>query len=93
MLLFAGLFNVAELPFVDQDLDSGDAGFAILAAVYGLGFVAGSLSGGKGGTPTELKARFLAGLLVVSAGFLGAGLAPNVPLAMLGFVSRVSATA
>lgn len=85
MLLFAGLFNVAELPFVDQDLDSGDAGFAILVAVYGLGFVAGSLSGGKGGAPAELKSRFLAGLAVVGAGFLGAGVAPNVLLATLGF--------
>jgi MFS family permease len=85
MLLFAGLFNVAELPFVDQDLDSGDAGFAILVAVYGLGFVAGSLSGGKGGAPAELKGRFLAGLAVVGAGFLGAGVAPNVLLATLGF--------
>jgi len=86
MLLFAGLFNVAELPFVQDELSGGDAGFAALVAIYGLGFVGGSLSGGRGGTPIELKRRFLAGLAVVSAGFLAAGAAPGVLVACLGFV-------
>jgi MFS family permease len=85
MLLFAGLFNVAELPFVDQELDGGDAGFALLVTIYGLGFVSGSLSGGKGGSPLELKRRFLVGLAVVSVGFLAAGLAPVLLVATLGF--------
>jgi MFS family permease len=85
MLLFAGLFNVAELPFVRADLGGDDAGFAILVAIYGLGFVGGSLSGGRGGRPLELKRRFLLGLALVSGGFLGAGLAPGVVVATLGF--------
>ena len=42
MLLFAGLFNVAELPFAIDELDAGNAGFGALTAVYGLGFVGGS---------------------------------------------------
>ena len=41
MLLAAGLFNVAELPFVRDDLDGGNAGFSILIGLYGVGFVGG----------------------------------------------------
>jgi MFS family permease len=85
MLLFAGLFNVAELPYVTEELDGGDAGFAILTAIYGLGFVTGSLSGSKGGTPAQLKRRFLIGLAVVSVGFLACGAATGVPMAVLTF--------
>ena len=85
MLLFAGLFNVAELPFVRDDLDAGDAGFAILTAVYGLGFVGGSLSGSKGGEPADLKRRFLIGLAVVSVGFVACGAAPGALVATLAF--------
>jgi MFS family permease len=77
MLLFAGLFNVAELPFAKEDLGAGDVGFGVLTAIYGLGFVAGSLSGSKGGSPKELKRRFLVGLAVVAVGFIACGLAPG----------------
>lgn len=85
LLLFAGLFNVAELPFVTEELDAGDAGFGVLVAIYGLGFVAGSLSGGKGGTPPELRARFLLGLAVVATGFVACGLAPTFAAAAPAF--------
>jgi MFS family permease len=85
MLLFAGLFNVAELPFVIGDLDGGDAGFALLTAIYGLGFVTGSLSGSKGGEPAELKRRWLIGLSVVSVGFVACGAAPTLAVASLAF--------
>jgi MFS family permease len=85
MLLAAGLFNVAELPFVREDLDGGDAGFAILTAVYGLGFVAGSLSGSKGGEPAALKRKWLIGLAVVSVGFIACGSSPSVAPAVLAF--------
>jgi MFS family permease len=85
MLLFAGLFNVAELPFATEELGAGDAGFAILAAVYGFGFVAGSLSGSRGGEPATLKRRFLGGLGLVGAGFIACGLAPTVAVALPAF--------
>jgi len=85
MLLFAGLFNVAELPFVREDLDGGDAGFALLTAIYGLGFVVGSLSGSKGGGPPLLKRRWLTGLAVVGVGFVACGAAPTVEVAVLAF--------
>jgi MFS family permease len=81
MLLFAGLFNVAELPFVREDLDGGDPGFALLTAIYGIGFVGGSLSGSKGGSPVDLKRRFLIGLAVVAVGFVAFGVAPGLEVA------------
>ena len=85
MLLFAGLFNVAELPFATDELDAGDAGFAVLAAVYGFGFVAGSLSGSRGGNVPALKRRFLGGLGVVGAGFIACGVAPSFAAALPAF--------
>jgi MFS family permease len=85
MLLFAGLFNVAELPYVTEDLDGGDAGFALLTAIYGLGFVCGSLSGSQGGEPADLKRRWLIGLAVVSVGFVACGAAPSLLVATLAF--------
>jgi MFS family permease len=86
MLLFAGLFNVAELPFATHELDAGDAGFGALTAIYGLGFVTGSLSGSRGGDAAVLKRRFLGGLALVGAGFIACGIAP-------GFASAVPAFA
>ena len=85
MLLAAGLFNVAELPFAKNELDAGSAGFAALTAVYGLGFVAGSLSGSRGGEPRVLKQRFLGGLALVGAGFLASAFAPVFAAAVAAF--------
>jgi MFS family permease len=85
MLLFAGLFNVAELPFATDELDAGDAGFGALTAIYGLGFVGGSLSGSRGGDPAVLKRRFLGGLALVGAGFIVCGIAPSFAAAVPAF--------
>jgi MFS family permease len=85
MLLFAGLFNVAELPYAVEELDAGDAGFGALTAVYGLGFVGGSLSGSRGGDAAVLKRRFLGGLAIVGAGFIACGFAPTFTAAVPAF--------
>jgi MFS family permease len=85
MLLFAGLFNVAELPFAIDELDAGNAGFGALTAIYGLGFVGGSLSGSRGGEPAVLKRRFLGGLALVGAGFIACGIAPEFAVAVPAF--------
>ncbi len=85
MLLAAGLFNVAELPFAKDELDAGAAGFAALTAIYGLGFVGGSLSGSRGGEPRVLKRRFLSGLALVGAGFIACGIAPVFAAALPAF--------
>ena len=85
MLLFAGLFNVAELPFAKYEIDAGAAGFGALSAVYGLGFVGGSLSGSRGGDTSALKRRFLGGLALVGAGFIACGVAPGFAAALPAF--------
>lgn len=85
MLLFAGLFNVSELPFATDELDVGDAGFGALTAIYGIGFVGGSLSGSRGGTPAVLKRRFLGGLALVGAGFVACAAAPGFAAAIPAF--------
>jgi MFS family permease len=85
MLLAAGLFNVAELPFAKDELDAGAAGFGALTAIYGLGFVGGSLSGSRGGEPRVLKRRFLGGLALVGAGFVACGIAPGFAAALPAF--------
>ena len=84
-LFFGGIFNVGELPFARTELNAGEEGFAVLAALIGIGFVAGSLSGSKGGSFVVLKRRFQIGLLVMGLGFLASGLAPVFVVALATF--------
>lgn len=85
-LFFAGLFNVAELPFAEDVLDSGEVGYSLLATSFGVGFVAGSLTGTKGGAPAVLKSRYRLGLLVLAVGFVLSGVAPTFAAAAGAFV-------
>lgn len=85
LLFFGGLLNVAELIFATEELDVGESGFAMLVAVFGFGFIAGSLSGSAGGGLPLLKQRFLAGALAWGLGTIAAGLAPSLPLAIVAF--------
>lgn len=84
-LFFGGLFNVAELLFATEELGSSDAGYSALVAVFGLGFIVGSLAGSKGGSPYLLRKRFLQGVVLMGLGFLLSGLAPTFGLALLTF--------
>jgi MFS family permease len=84
-LFFVGLFNVAELPFAEDVLDSGEVGYSVLATVFGAGFIGGSLTGTAGAAPAVLKERFGIGLLVIGAGFAAAGLAPGFAVALAAF--------
>ena len=85
-MFFAGLFNVAELPFAEDILDSGEVGYSLLATSFGVGFVAGSLTGTKGGAPALLKRRYRLGILVLAVGFVLSGLAPGFGAAVGAFV-------
>lgn len=85
VILFAGMFNVAELPLVTEELGGGDAAFSLMVAIFGLGIAAGSMSGARGGSVPELKRRYLLGILVTGVGLVGAGLAPSVVFAVLAF--------
>ena len=84
-LFFAGVFNVAELPFAEDVLDSTDVGYSVLATAFGLGFIVGSLSGSRGGSAQLLKSRYQLGVLVLGAGFLSSGVAPNYAAALVAF--------
>lgn len=84
-LVFAGLFNVAELPFAEDVLDAGAVGYSVLAAAFGAGFVTGSLIGARGGPPVLLKKRYQLGVLLLGAGFIASGLAPNFAAALAAF--------
>jgi MFS family permease len=84
-LVFGGLVNVSELPFVTEELDASDVAFSLLVAVAGVGFIVGSLRGSRGGEPPALKRAYLAGLFVMAAGFLASGLAPVFGIALATF--------
>jgi MFS family permease len=85
VLLFAGIFNVAELLLATEELGTTNAGFSLLVAVFGLGIVGGSLSGGHSDNPAALKHGFLLGLLLAGLGFSGSALAPSVIIALATF--------
>ncbi|HYI99947.1 MAG TPA: MFS transporter [Thermoleophilaceae bacterium] len=80
-----GIFNVAELFFATETLGASNAGFGVLVTIFGVGFICGSLIGSKGGPMPHLKRRFLAGLLVLGAGFAAMGLSDSYVLAAVTF--------
>jgi MFS family permease len=84
-MLSGGVFNVVELPFASDELGAGAAGYSLLVSAYGLGFVAGSLSGSGGGSSGSLRRRYVAGLMLTGAGGLALGMAPSLAAAMFGF--------
>jgi MFS family permease len=84
-LFFAGLVNVAELPFVKEDLGASDAWFSAVVALAGLGIAAGSLAGSAGGSPITLRGRYLMGLFVAGGGFLVSGVVPGIELLLVTF--------
>jgi MFS family permease len=84
--LFGGLLNVAELPFATDDLGTTGAGYSILVALFGMGFIAGSLGGTRGGSEYVLKRGFLSGVLLMGLGSIASGLAPTFPVALGTFI-------
>ena len=85
VILFAGLFNVAEFLLATEELGAGDAAFSVLVGIFGLGVAAGSLAGARGGPMSALKRRYVIGLAVTGVGFVGAGLAPAYAVAAATF--------
>jgi MFS family permease len=85
VVVFAGLFNVGELLLAKEELGAGEAGFALLVAMFGLGVVGGSLAGAGSSDPRLLKRRYLIGIGVTGVGFLAAAGAPGIVLATIGF--------
>jgi MFS family permease len=85
-LFFGGLFNVAELLLATDELGASEAGFSILVAIYGLGFIGGSVAGARGGPIPLLRRRYLAGLLLAALGTGVSGLAPGPEVAAICFI-------
>ncbi|HEX2072038.1 MAG TPA: MFS transporter [Thermoleophilaceae bacterium] len=86
-LVCAGLFNVAELLFVTEELGASDAGFSLLVMAFGIGFIGGSLAGSQGGVAATLKWRYLAGLLLMGTSLLATGLANSFAVVALTFAA------
>lgn len=86
-LLFCGAFNVAELLLAKDELGVGGSGFSLLVMVFGFGFLGGTLSGSQGGALNDLKRAYIAGLVVLAAGFVGSALAPTIFVATLTFAA------
>jgi MFS family permease len=85
LLYFGGIFNVGELLFATEELGASDSSFSVLVAIFGLGFIAGSLAGSSGGALPTLKRRYLAGILIMGGGFVGCGIAPTFAAALGAF--------
>jgi MFS family permease len=85
-LFCGGLFNVAELLLATDELGTSESGFSVLVAIYGLGFIGGSLAGARGGSIAVLRRRYLAGLLLAALGTGASGLAPSAVVAAVCFV-------
>jgi MFS family permease len=84
-MFFGGLFNVGELLFATETLGAGDSGYSLLVALYGLGFVVGSLSGSGATAVPLMRRRFAQGLALTAAGSLGTAVAPSLGIALVAF--------
>jgi MFS family permease len=82
VILFSAMMNVAEL-LLARSLHAGAAGYSALVAIFGAGFVVGSLSGAGGAPVPELKRRYLLGILLIGSGLVVA-IVPSFPVAALG---------
>ncbi len=86
-LLFGAIFNVGQPLLARDELGASDAGFAVLVTAYGFGFIAGTLSGSKGGQLSLLRRRYLTGAFLMAVGFAASGLAPSVAAAVITFLA------
>jgi MFS family permease len=84
-MFFGGIFNVAEPLFATETLRAGEAGYSVLVAVYGLGFIVGSLAGAGGGESPLLRRRYVQGLALTAIGSTFTFLAPGLALALVTF--------
>jgi MFS family permease len=85
-LLFGAIFNVGQPLLARDELGASDAGFAVLVTAYGLGFIAGTLSGARGGQLRLLRRRYLTGAFLMAIGFAASGVAPSVATAVVTFL-------
>jgi MFS family permease len=85
VVLVAGIMNIAELVLAQQELGSGNMGFAVLVSAYGCGVIAGSLLAARDDGAEGIRRRYLGGLALMVVGLTGSALAPMLGFAMLSF--------
>ncbi|MEA2423466.1 MAG: hypothetical protein QOF55_2565, partial [Thermoleophilaceae bacterium] len=85
VILFASMLNVAELPLA-HTLGVGASGFALLLTAQGIGVVAGSLSGARGGGLGDYRARYVAGAAAVALGLIAMNVLPWYAAVLVAFV-------
>lgn len=84
-LFFGGLVNVAELPFILEDLRASETAFSVAVGLVGCGIAAGSLVGSAGGTPDTLTRRFTLGLLLTGVSLAVVALVPSLAVLFVMF--------
>jgi MFS family permease len=84
-MFMGGVFNVAEPLFATKTLLAGQAGYAVLVAVYGVGFIVGSLAGSTGGDAPLMRRRYVQGLALTAVGSLFTALSPGLAFALFAF--------
>jgi dTMP kinase len=84
-MFLGGIFNVAEPLFAIQTLDAGETGYSVLVAIYGAGFIVGSLAGSGGGEAPLLRRRYIQGFTVTGIGSLCVAVSPSLALALIPF--------
>ena len=85
-LFFAGTLQRCRASLATDELGASEAGFSVLVAIYGLGFVGGSLAGARGGAITVAASSVPWRPAPGGAGHGRSGLAPDAVVAALCFV-------
>jgi MFS family permease len=75
---FAGVDNVALVFLVRDDLDAGAAGYGVVAAAWGVGMLAISLSLIRWSRRIGPRFAYLGGWLSCGIGLVGTGLSPSL---------------
>jgi MFS family permease len=74
-------FNVAEVFFAKDELDSGDFGFGVLVGATGLGLTVGGFYGGRAIDRFGVLRVYVGSLVLWSVGVAAAALSPSLGLA------------
>jgi MFS family permease len=74
-------FNVAEVFFAKDELDSGDFGFGVLVGATGLGLTVGGFYGGRAIDRIGVLRVYVGSLVLWSVGVAAAALSPSLGLA------------
>jgi MFS family permease len=86
VVLAGAMMNVAEPVLTVGPLHGGASAFGLLAALYGIGMIAGSVWNSRAGSSIgALRGRWLGGIALTGVMLVGSGLAPALPVAAVTF--------